>query len=181
MRVRENDFYGDAVTYSGPTYYAIRSGKHSGSSAYLQDMKRIRSLDVFNGSFNNDTGESKPVMIVTVDGVRMKIQCGINYFTTQDLDAFFLATNAPGRSAFNRIECWIVKFSQELSGIVLLHDKFGSHLNSKEETIDPEQEKEKFMYEGQILAEVWPIMIIDSHPILAEYIHEETEEEILKK
>ena len=37
------------------------------------------------------------------------------------------------------------------------------------------------MYEGQILAEVWSIMIIDSHPVLAEYIHEEAEEEVLKK
>ena len=43
MQVRENDFSGDAVTYSGTTYCAIRSSKHSGSSAYhhLQDMKRL--------------------------------------------------------------------------------------------------------------------------------------------
>ena len=70
MQVRENDFTGDAVTYSGPTYCAIRSAKHSGSSAYhhLQHMKRIRLLDIFDGSFKNN-GEAKPVMIVTVDGV----------------------------------------------------------------------------------------------------------------
>ena len=69
MQVRENDFSGDAVTYSGPTYCAIRSVQHSGSSAYhhLQDMKRIRSLDIFDGSFKNN-GEVKPVMIVTVEG-----------------------------------------------------------------------------------------------------------------
>ena len=43
MQVRENDFSGDAVTYSGPTYCAVRSAKHSGSSAYhhLEDMKRM--------------------------------------------------------------------------------------------------------------------------------------------
>ena len=68
MQVRENEFFGDAVTYFGPTYCAIRSAKHSGSSAYhrLQDMKRIQSLDIFDGSFKNNS-EAKPVMIVTVD------------------------------------------------------------------------------------------------------------------
>ena len=73
-------------------------------------MKQIQSLDIFDESFINDNGESKPVMIVTVDGGpgenlrSSKItECGINYFTTQDLDAFFLVTNAPGKSAFNRI------------------------------------------------------------------------------
>ena len=43
---------------------AIRSPKHSGSSVYyhLQDMKLIRSLDIFDDSFNSDTGELKLVM-----------------------------------------------------------------------------------------------------------------------
>ena len=48
MRIQEKDFSGDAMTFSGPTYCAIQSTKHSGSSAYhqLQNMKRIRSLDI---------------------------------------------------------------------------------------------------------------------------------------
>ena len=68
MKVRENDFSGDAVTYSGTTYCTIRSAKQSGSSAYhnLQDMKGIRLLYIFVGSFKIN-GEAKPVMIVTVD------------------------------------------------------------------------------------------------------------------
>ena len=138
-------FSGDAVTYSGPTYCAIQSEKHSGSGAYphLQDMKRIRSLDIFNDSCNNNNSESKPVMIVTIDGgpdenprYTKTIKCAIDYFTTQRT-----ATNAPGRSAFNRIDRRMVKFSQELSGIVLPHDKFGSHLNLKGKMTDPELEK----------------------------------------
>ena len=75
----------------------------------------------------------------------------------------------------------MVKFNQELSGIVLPHDKFGSYLNSKGEAIDPELAKKNFMHAGKILAEIWPGMIIDSHPVLAEYINEKAEEEILKK
>ena len=55
-------------------------------------------------------------------------------------------SSIPSRSAFNRIERRMVKFSQELSGIVLPHDKFGSHLNSKGETIDSELEKKIFMH-----------------------------------
>lgn len=34
MRLRENDFSGNAVSYSGPMYFVIRSGKHSGSGTY---------------------------------------------------------------------------------------------------------------------------------------------------
>ena len=149
MQVKENDFSGDAVTYSGPTYCAIRSTKHSGTSAYhhLQDMKRIRLLDIFDGRFKNN-GEAKPVMIVTVDGspdenprYTKTVECAIGYFLSQDLDAFFLGTNAPVRSAFNRVERRMVKFSKELNGVVLPHDNFGSHLNAKGETIDKELEK----------------------------------------
>ena len=65
----------------------------------------------------------------------------MDYFLSQDLDAFFLATNAPGKSAFNHVEHRTVKFSKELSGAVLHHDNFGSHLNAKGETNDKELEK----------------------------------------
>ena len=81
-------------------------------------MKRIRSLDIFDDSSNNSTGDSKPVMIFTLDGglgenprYTKTIEYVIDYFTSQDLDVFFLAINAPGRSAFNRIKCRIVEFS----------------------------------------------------------------------
>ena len=88
MQVRENGFCGDVVTYSCPTYCAIHSAKHSGSSAYhrLQDMKRIQSLDIFDGIFKNKS-EAKPVTIVTVDGgsdenprYTKTIECEIDYF-----------------------------------------------------------------------------------------------------
>ena len=72
MIVKKKCFSGDAVTDSGATYVAVRSGKHSSSTAYhhLQDMKRIRRLPEFESSFFIDgvVGRSKPVMIITVDG-----------------------------------------------------------------------------------------------------------------
>ena len=51
--VKSKHLTNDGVTYSSPTYIAIRSAKHSGSSAFhhLQDMNRARSLPEFTGSF----------------------------------------------------------------------------------------------------------------------------------
>ena len=92
MQVRENDFTGDAVTYSGPTYCAIRSAKHSGSSAYhhLQDMKCIRLLDTFDGSFKNN-GEAKPVMFarstevwIKIPDIQKQLNATIDYFLYQN-------------------------------------------------------------------------------------------------
>ena len=97
MGIRGKTFSPDDVTYSGPSYSGIRSAKHSGSSAYhhLQDIKRRRSLEIFDESFNNEIGETKPVMIDTVYGgpdenprYSKTIECAIDYFTTYDLDAF---------------------------------------------------------------------------------------------
>ena len=101
-------------------------------------------------------------------------------FLSQDLDAFFLATNAPGKSAFNRVERRTVKFSKELSGVVLHHDNFGSHLNAKGETNDKELEK-KFRVCWGDTTKIWSGMITDGHPVLAEFISEEVDQEVVKK
>ena len=89
-------------------------------------------------------------------------------------------TLAPGRSVFNRVERRMIKFSKELSGVVLPHDHFGSHLNAKGKTIDKELKK-KFAYAGEILAKIWPAMIIDGHTVLAEFIREEADQKVIKK
>ena len=48
---------------------AIQNAKHSGFSTYhLQDIKCIGSLKIFCDSFNNDSGELKPVMTIIADG-----------------------------------------------------------------------------------------------------------------
>ena len=135
--VKSSDLASNAVTYSGPTYVAIRSAKHTGSSAYshLQDMKRIRSLPEFAESFKFDETEKK-VMIVTVDGgpdenprYQKTIASAIEYFEEYQLDALFLATNAPGRSVFNRTERRMAPLSREMSGLILPRETFGSHLD----------------------------------------------------
>lgn len=58
----------DSVTYSG-TYIAIRSGKHSSSTAatHSADLQRLMELDCFKDILKS--GDTvKPVLIFTVDG-----------------------------------------------------------------------------------------------------------------
>ena len=82
------------------------------------------------------------------------INCSIKYFVENGLDVFFLAINAPGRSAFNHVEHRMVKFSKELSGVILEHDKFGSHLDAKGVTVEIDLELNNFEYARRTLAEI---------------------------
>ena len=171
---------------------AVRSGKHSSSTAYhhLQDMKRIRRLPEFESSFFIDgvVGQSKPMMIITVDGgpdenprYEKTIISAVDYFCTYDLDALFICTNAPGRSAFNRAERRMVKFSKDLSGVLLPHDHFGTHLNSQGKTINTDLERKNFAHAGKLLAEIWSDTVIDGHPTVSEFIDGEPDIETLTK
>ena len=60
--------------------------------------------------------------------------------------------------------------SKELSGAILPHDHFGTHLDHNNKTIDEELELQNFEYAGEILAELWSKMVIDGHPVVAELI-----------
>lgn len=95
------------------------------------------------------TGSTKPVFICTSDGgpddnprYARVIASAVKHFKQFDLDAYYIATNAPGRSAYNRVERRMAPLSRELTGLILKHDTFGTHLNSRNETIDVDLEKE---------------------------------------
>ena len=116
-------------------------------------------------------------MVITVDGgpdenprYSNTVRCAIDYFVSEGLNALFIATNAPGRSAFNRCERRIAPLSKELSGGILDHEHFGSHLDNQGNTIDPELELKNFEFVGEILSEIWSKLVIDGHPVVAEYI-----------
>ncbi|KAJ6639792.1 hypothetical protein Bhyg_12539 [Pseudolycoriella hygida] len=153
----------DAVGCSGPTYIAIRSGKHASSTAFSHstDIEKLMEMPHFD-KIAKCNGIVKPVFIITVDDgpdenprYEKVIKTGIHHFVEFNLDALFIATNAPGRSAFKRVERRMAPLSRELSGLILPHEHFGSHLNSKNETVDGELEKRNFQYAGETLAEVW--------------------------
>ena len=55
--------------------------------------------------------------------------------------------------------------SRFLSGIILKHDTFGSHLNSNGKTVDLELEKKNFFAAMEVVSEVWSKTDIDKHPV----------------
>lgn len=147
----------EAVSYSGPTYIAVRSGKHSGSSAstHAKDCETLITLEDFKPIMIGPDGKVKPVLMISVDGgpdenprYKNVIRHGVTHFLKQDLDGLFIFTNAPGRSAFNRVERRMAPLSRELSTVVLPYDFYGSHLDGSGKTIDKELEIQNFRHAG---------------------------------
>lgn len=157
--------YGDPayVTYSGPTVIRMRSGKHDTSNAesHAADFDyRLRS-NAFASMCKTSSGSIKPVVIVCSDGgldenprYEKMIKYAVKHFKENDLDALFVVTNAPGRSAFNRVEHRMAPLSLQLSGVVLKHDAFGNHLDSQGKCTDEDMEIRNFQYAGETLAEL---------------------------
>lgn len=60
----------EAVTYSGPTYIAIRSGKHCSSTAasHGKDFTHIVTNPDFTDFTQTSSGQVKPVVFFVVDG-----------------------------------------------------------------------------------------------------------------
>ena len=53
------------ILYSGPTYVAIRSGKHSSSTALVtQDLDTLLTLEPFFNFMKNGEGKTKPILII---------------------------------------------------------------------------------------------------------------------
>lgn len=172
-----------AVTYSGPTYVSIRSGKHCSSTAssHATDFTRLLDLVAFKHLSKTTEDTVKSRVIFTVDGgpdenprYSKVIHEAIKHFKTYDLDAIFYATNAPGRSAFNRVERRMAPLSRQLSGLVLPHETFGSHLDSKGCTVNTDLELKNFAAAGDILAAIWSATVIDGEEVVSTYVHPST-------
>ena len=165
---------------AGPTYISIRSAKHDQYTLDAEDadFDRVLKLKQFEKTARNHVGTIKPVIIMSVDTLepldytrhRKNLFSAINKFKRYNLDAFYIIAQAPGQAAFNIVERRLAALSQDLTGLVLPHDYFGTHLNAYGGTIDVEMEKENFKRTGEVLAEVWSMDMIDRHPVVAEYI-----------
>lgn len=167
------------VTYSGPTSIFIRSGKHDSSSAatHAADFNALLSLDSFKDVARSNAGAVKPIVIITVDGgpdenprYPKTLNAAYKLFTEHSLDALFIACHAPGHSAYNAVERRMAPLSRDLSGLILPHDHFGSHLDRRGRTTDADLEKANFKKAGEILAEVWSQAVIDGFHVHAQYI-----------
>ena len=86
------------------------------------------------------------------------------------MNAFLLVANAPGRSAFNRVDRRMAPLSKELGGVSLEQEHFGVHFDDKGNTIDSQLELKNFEHTGKILGEIWGGMVIDGYPVIVEYI-----------
>lgn len=168
------------VSYSGPTYIAIRSGKHDSSTAFTHavDLNRLIQLNVFSSFSCNADGSVKPIWILLVDGgpdenprYPKTLRYAVQHFVSNNLDAIFVATNAPHHSAFNPVERKMAPLSKDLCGIILPHDHYGTHLDKSGKTIDLGLEISNFGKAGDILASIWSQRVIDSFEVQAEYVN----------
>ena len=167
-----------SIGYSGPTYVAIRSGKHDSSCAesHREDFDQLLMLEEFKQHVYQTKGEVKPLIFVSVDGGpdeapknNQPLVAWARSFEKYNLDAVFVFTHAPGSSAYNPVERRMAPLSKDTAGIILPFDTFGSHLNASNETIDTELEKKNFQAAGNVLSEVWSETVIDGHPVVAQY------------
>lgn len=72
--------------------------------------------------------------------------------------------------------------SYQLSGVILKHDFYGSHLDSQGKTVDAQLERENFKHAGETLCDIWNHMLIDNYPVEATYVDpEESLPEISEK
>lgn len=174
----------EAVTYSGPTYVGVRSGKHDSSTAFTHsnDFNRLYNLPEFDLIMKRPDASKKPVGIILSDGgpdenprYIKTIMCAIHHFKEHDFDALFLATNAPGRSAFNPVERRMAPLSKELRGVILPHDTFGTHLDGSKRTKDTELEKKNFKAAGEALAEIFSNISINGFDVVAEFLEPQPE------
>ena len=64
----------------------------------------------------------------------------------------------------------LAPLSRDLSGLILPHDHYGSHLDKNGKTCDTELEKVNFQKAGEVLAEVWNSTVIDEYEVVASYV-----------
>lgn len=120
------------------------------------------------------SGDVKPILIQTVDGGPDQnpryvdvIVSAIHNFLAYNLDAVFVATNAPGRSAYNRVERRMAPLSNEMAGLFIPHDVLGNHLDMAEGEERDAMECNNCEAAANILSECWNKLSIDGHPVVS--------------
>ena len=166
------------VSYNGPTFISIRSGKLGKSCAetHSDDFERILQLEEFQNAALTPNKDVKPLVFVSVDGGpdeapknQQALAVWARQFENNDLDAVFVFTHSPGSSAYNPVERRMTPLSKDTAGIILHFDTFGNHLDVSNKTIDSELETKNFEAARRILGEIWSESIIDNHPVVASY------------
>ena len=97
------------------------------------------------------------------------IKFGIHQFIQQDLDLMVSHQMLMAEAHFNKLERKIARLSRELSGLILPHDDYGSHLDERAKTMGTELEEKNFDFAGKTVDEIFSQLIVDSYPADAEY------------
>ena len=165
------------ISYSGPTYVAIRNGKHDSSTAYShgKDFNHAMEMKEFQELVKVDD-VTKPIATILCNGgpdenprFPKTLNVSIQHFKEFNFDVMLVSTLAPGMSAYNNVER-MAPFSKTLAGVLLPHDTFSTHLDSQRRTTDVELEKQNFKAAGKLLAEIWNDLVLDKFPVVSEYV-----------
>ena len=172
------------ISYSGPTYIAIRSSKHSSSTAYShgRDFDHVLKLEEFRSIVKNE-GEVKPAAMTFSDGgpdenarFPKTLDVVAQHFKKHKFDALLISTHAPGLSAYNQVVKRMALLSKALAGFLLPYDTFGNHLDSQGRAIEVKLEKRNFKKAGEVLGEVWNELLIDKFSMVCHYLENSTME-----
>ena len=153
------------MTYSGPTFVRIRSGKHDNSTAFshLYDMKEL---------FESKALPTKPILLISTDGAQdeaprfpKSLRVAVFLFKMLGLDFYMHATNAAGLSAFNPCERRMAPLTHDLVGIILNAFTHGKHLDDSNNTIDDELELRNFFAASEVLSDVWSRTVINGFKV----------------
>eukprot|EP01083_Nonionella_stella_P043785 118176_1 len=167
------------LKYCGPTYVAVRSGKHDTTDAFSHgiDMLRTFGLDSFKKVLYYK-GVIKSCIFWESDGAndesvkndKMK-KVWTYIFKHYDID-YICHYNSPcGMSAFNFIERYMVHLSRSIVGTVIDHMAHGNHLDASKKTIDDELEKKNFYHAQSALSEIFASVTVEENDFHSEAIH----------
>ena len=161
------------ISYSGPTYVPIRSGKHDSSTACSQgnDFNHVMEMKEFQEPVKVDD-VTKSIPIILCDGgpdenpqFSKTLDVLIQHFKEFNFDVMFVSTLAPSMSAYNNIERRMAPLRKALAGVLLPHYTFGTHLDLQRRTTDVELEKKNFKAAEKLLAEIWSEPVLDKFPV----------------
>ena len=120
---------------------------------------------------------TKPIAIILCDDgphqnpqFPKTLDVSIQHFKEFNFNVMFVSTLAPGISVYNNVERRMTPLSKALAGVLLLHDTFGTHLDSQGSTTFVELEKQNFKAVGKLLAEIWKELVLDKFLAVSKYV-----------
>ena len=167
-----------AVSCKGPTAVYIRSGKHDRSNAlsHRLDLCDILKSGKFKNYTHNNRGLKKVLLLRSDNGPD---EAPRNPSTQKQMIQLFIKTQLillvlislpAGYSPFSPCERRMAPLSKQLTGVVLDHKHFGSHLSSSKLTLNLDLEKKNFQHAGERLGKLFEEMVLDKNKTVASYV-----------